>query len=163
VVIAGGRTRQESVRLALASVPMDAPVIVCHDAARPFAAPELFSAVIAALADADGAVPALLPPDTVKQVRDGFVESTLSRTDLRLAQTPQAFAAPALRESHRRAKESGVRCTDDAGLLEWAGYRVRVITGEPVNFKITTPDDLARAERLLTMDLQPRVLPSARG
>jgi len=148
-VIAGGRGRQESVRLSLDAVPADAPVIVCHDSARPFAAPELFTSVIEALADADGVVPALPPFDTVKRVRDGYVEATLPREGIRLAQTPQAFASMALRDAHRRAVEAGVMRTDDAALLEWAGYSVRVVAGEPVNFKITSPDDLARAERFL--------------
>ena len=148
-VVAGGRGRQESVRRSLDAVPADVAVIVCHDTARPFAAPELFTSVIDALSDADGAVPALPPFDTVKRVRDGYVESTLAREDIRLAQTPQAFAAPALRDAHARAVEAGVVRTDDAALLEWAGYRVRVVPGEPVNFKITSPDDLARAERFV--------------
>ena len=153
-VVAGGRTRQESVRLALGAVPEDRPVVVCHDAARPFAAPELFSAVVEALADADGAVPVLPLLDTVKRVRDGYVESTLPREELRLAQTPQAFAGPALREAHARALVEAARFTDDAALLEWAGYRVRAVTGEPVNFKITTAEDLARAERYV-LDTMP--------
>jgi 2-C-methyl-D-erythritol 4-phosphate cytidylyltransferase len=146
-VVAGGRSRQESVRLALQGVDEDRDVIVCHDAARPFATPELFSAVIAALGDADGAVPVLPLADTVKRVRDGFVESTLLREELRLAQTPQAFRAGALRDAHARALDLGHLATDDAALLEWAGYRVRAVTGEPGNFKITTAQDLARGER----------------
>jgi 2-C-methyl-D-erythritol 4-phosphate cytidylyltransferase len=159
-VVAGGRTRQESVRLALGAVAEDRPVVVCHDAARPFAAPELFSAVIDALADADGAVPVLPIADTVKRVRDGYVESTLAREELRLVQTPQAFAAPSLRDAHARAVGAASRFTDDAALLEWAGYRVRAVTGEPVNFKITTVEDLARAERFV-LDTMPPVAPAA--
>ncbi|MCA1833176.1 MAG: 2-C-methyl-D-erythritol 4-phosphate cytidylyltransferase [Actinomycetota bacterium] len=145
-VIAGGRSRQESVLVALQEIPPTVEVVVCHDAARPFAAPELFSSVIAGLAEAEGAISALAPADTVKRVGDGFVESTVPRDGLRLAQTPQAFVARVLREVHLRAAAAGVRSTDDAELLEWAGHRVRVIAGEPVNFKITSPDDLARAE-----------------
>jgi 2-C-methyl-D-erythritol 4-phosphate cytidylyltransferase len=158
--VLGGRTRQESARLALESIPDDRPVVVFHDAARPFAAPELFSAVIAALADADGVVPVLPLADTVKRVRDGYVESTLSREELRAAQTPQAFAAPAFRDAHERAAATGMWCTDDAALLEWAGYRVRAVTGEPVNFKITMAEDLARAERYV-LDTMPPVAPAA--
>jgi len=152
--VAGGAHRQDSVRVALQAVPEAAEVVVCHDAARPFAQPELFTAVIEALSDAEGVVPALTPPDTVKRVRDGFVEATLDRDALRLTQTPQAFVAPALREAHHRAHAEGVRWTDDAGLMEWAGFRVRVVPGDPGNFKITSPEDLARAERLL-LELPP--------
>jgi 2-C-methyl-D-erythritol 4-phosphate cytidylyltransferase len=153
--VLGGRNRQESVLLALQTVAPDRPVIVCHDAARPFAAPELFSAVIAALADADGAVPVLPVPDTVKRVREGYIETTVPREELKLAQTPQAFAGPALRDAHERGAATGMRCTDDAALLEWAGYQVRAIPGEPVNFKITTAEDLARAERFVLETMPP--------
>ncbi len=145
-VVTGGATRQGSVRAALEVVPPEAEAIVCHDAARPFARPELFTAVLSALQDADGAVPVLPVPDTVKRVRGGIVLGTESREELALAQTPQAFSASALREAHRRAVEAGVDLTDDAAVLEWAGFRVRAIPGDPANFKITTPDDLARAE-----------------
>jgi len=161
-VVHGGSSRQESVRLALAAVSPDRAVVVCHDAARPFAAPELFTAVIDALGDVAGVVPVLPLPDTVKRVRDGFVESTVAREELRLAQTPQAFAVPALRDAHERGAAAGVRSTDDAALLEWAGYRVRTVTGEPVNFKITTAEDLARAERYV-LDTFPPVAPAARA
>ena len=81
----------------------------------------------------------------MKRVRDGYVETTVPRDELRLAQTPQAFVASVLREAHRRAHVEGIRRTDDAALLEWAGFRVRVVPGEPSNFKITSPEDLARA------------------
>src|SRR5206468_13056032 len=106
-VVLGGGSRQESVRLALEAVEPDRSVVVCHDAARPFAAPELFSAVIAALANAHGAVPVLPLAATVKRGRDGYVESTVARDEIRLAQTPQAFAAPVLREVHARAASVG--------------------------------------------------------
>jgi len=145
-VVTGGATRQGSVRAALEAVPPDTGVIVCHDAARPFARPELFVAVLDALEEADGAVPVLPISDTVKRVRHGLVLGTEPREELALAQTPQAFVASALREAHRRATEGGVDLTDDAALLEWAGFRVRAVAGDPDNFKITTPDDLARAE-----------------
>jgi 2-C-methyl-D-erythritol 4-phosphate cytidylyltransferase len=145
-VVAGGESRQASVRAALAVIPEDVAAIVCHDAARPFAGPRLFSAVLGALSDADGVVPVLPVWDTVKRIRDGYVVETEPREELGLAQTPQAFVARALRDAHNRAAEAGLDLTDDAALLEWAGYRVRVVPGEPGNFKITTPEDLARAE-----------------
>ena len=148
-IVTGGSRRQDSVRLALDAVPPEFDVAVCHDAARPFAGPELFTSVIAGLSEGDGVIPALPPPDTVKRVRNGYVEETLPREDLRLVQTPQAFVAAALREAHRRALAEGVHRTDDAALLEWAGFRVRVVPGEPSNFKITAPEDLARAEQVL--------------
>jgi 2-C-methyl-D-erythritol 4-phosphate cytidylyltransferase len=150
-VVAGGDSRQSSVRAALAAVPREADVVVVHDAARPFATSSLFSAIVDALEDADGAVPVVGLADTVKHVRDGWVVATPAREELAAAQTPQAFRASALRDAHARASAEGVEFTDDAGMLEWAGYRVRAVEGEPGNFKVTTAADLDRAnERVRT-------------
>jgi 2-C-methyl-D-erythritol 4-phosphate cytidylyltransferase len=150
VVVAGGRSRHASVRAALESVPQSAPFIVCHDAARPFASPQQFVLVLGALevtSDAAGAIPVVPVPDTVKRVRGGFVERTEGpREELMLAQTPQAFRAAALRDAHARAAQADREFSDDAAALEWAGYRVAAVAGDPENFKITTPEDLALAE-----------------
>jgi len=147
-VVAGGATRQGSVRAALAVVPADAEAIVCHDAARPFATLELFARVLAALHGADGVVPAVPVPDTVKRVDGDVVLGTVARERLVLAQTPQAFLASVLREAHERAERDLAEVTDDAAALERAGFRVRTVPGEPGNFKITTAEDLARAEAI---------------
>jgi 2-C-methyl-D-erythritol 4-phosphate cytidylyltransferase len=145
-VVTGGFDRQESVRSALAAVHGRVRHVICHDAARPFATPALFSATVRALRGAEGAVPVIRIADTVKRVRAGFVTGTIPREELGLAQTPQAFVARELRRAHDRAEAEEERFTDDAALMEWAGYRVRVIPGETHNFKITTVEDLARAE-----------------
>ena len=148
-VVAGGPTRADSVRCGLAAVPDDAEVIVVHDAARPLASPRLFDAVIAAVgADGvDGAVPGVPPSDTIKAVDGaGNVTSTLDRSTLVAVQTPQAFRAGALRRAHGQADPGA---TDDAMLVEALGGTVRVVPGEPANLKITDPDDLDAAERLL--------------
>jgi 2-C-methyl-D-erythritol 4-phosphate cytidylyltransferase len=150
VVVTGGATRAESVRHGLAAVPSDAGVIVVHDAARPLAPPDLFAAVIEAVRDggADGAVPGVPPSDTIKVVdRSGHVTSTLDRAELVAVQTPQAFRADALRRAHRD-EPSGA--TDDAMLVEALGGTVVVVPGDPGNLKITDPDDLGAAERLLS-------------
>jgi 2-C-methyl-D-erythritol 4-phosphate cytidylyltransferase/2-C-methyl-D-erythritol 2,4-cyclodiphosphate synthase len=150
VVVAGGETRQESVRVALESVPADAAVVVVHDAARALARPSLFDAVVSAVGgDVAGAVPAVPVPDTVKRVAGTRVAETVWREDLVLAQTPQAFLRDALAEAHRRAAGSGLLFTDDAALVEWAGGTVATVTGERENFKVTTREDLDRAEFVL--------------
>jgi 2-C-methyl-D-erythritol 4-phosphate cytidylyltransferase len=149
-VVAGGATRADSVRHGLAAVPDDAEVVVVHDAARPLASPALFAAVIAAVTDAgaDGAVPGVPPSDTIKTVDEsGRVTSTLDRAALRAVQTPQAFRASVLRQAH--AAPLPAAATDDAMLVEAMGGTVLVVPGEPDNVKITDPDDLAAAERLL--------------
>jgi 2-C-methyl-D-erythritol 4-phosphate cytidylyltransferase len=145
--VPGGATRSDSVRAGLAAVPDGVPVVVVHDAARPLASADLFRAVVGAVAaGADGAVPGIAVPDTVKRVGpDGAVAETLDRTALVLVQTPQAFATPALRRAH----QAGGQATDDAALVEAAGGRVVVVPGEPGNLKITVVGDLARAEALI--------------
>ncbi len=147
-VVAGGETRQGSVLAALAAVPEEVLSIVIHDAARPFVTPGLFSVVLGALAgsDAAGVIPVIPVPDTVKRVREGLVAGTEDRGHLSLAQTPQAFRAAELRDAHSRAAAAARVFTDDASVMEWAGYRVRTVPGDPTNFKITTAEDLALAE-----------------
>lgn len=149
-VVAGGTTRQASVRAALAVVGRDAGAIICHDAARPLARPKLFSAVLGALEGWDGVVPVVHVTDTVKRIRGERVEGTEARSGLALAQTPQAFLAGVLRDAHARAERDGIAVTDDAAALELSGYKVRAIDGEPGNLKITTAKDLARAEAIVS-------------
>jgi len=145
-VVLGGSTRQASVRAALAALAPDAGIVAVHDAARPFAPPDLFTEVIRAVEDgADGAIPILPVTDTVKRLDGVRVVDTLPRGELGLAQTPQAFLVTALREAHVRAEADGVLATDDATLLERVGAVVAV-AGDPMNIKITTLLDLARAE-----------------
>ncbi len=153
-VVTGGATRAESVRCGLAAVPPEADVIVVHDAARPLASPALFDAGSMRRrgrrgggGGADGAVPGIPPSDTIKAVDEsGRVTSTLDRATLVAVQTPQAFRAAVLRRAHEHAPSSA---TDDAMLVEALGGTVQVVPGEPGNLKITGPDDLEAAERLL--------------
>jgi len=147
VVVTGGATRADSVRAGLAAVPTDAAVVIVHDAARPLAGAELFGAVVGAVRSGgvDGAVPVVPVADTLKRVDGTRVVATLDRGDLVAVQTPQAFAADALRAAHR----GGADATDDAGLLEAAGLAVGTVPGDPRNLKLTRPEDLALAEALL--------------
>ena len=139
VVVAGGATRSESVRAGLGAVPAGADVVVVHDAARPFAAPALFEAVVACVrGGADAAIPGVAIGDTVKRVVGGRVLGTLDRDELVAVQTPQAFAADVLRRAHA----AGGDATDDAALVEAAGGRVMVVPGDPANTKITLRTDL---------------------
>ena len=142
VVVGGGASRSASVRAGLAAVPADAEVVVVHDAVRPMATPALFASVVEAVRrGAVAAVPAVAVADTLRR-RDG---GTVDRTGLVAVQTPQAFAAAALRAAHRDGHEA----TDDAALVEAAGGTVTLVEGEPANRKITDPGDLALAERLV--------------
>jgi 2-C-methyl-D-erythritol 4-phosphate cytidylyltransferase/2-C-methyl-D-erythritol 2,4-cyclodiphosphate synthase len=150
VVIPGGESRQLSVSAGLRTLGDEVASVVCHDAARPFASSDLFAAVLAGLDQgADGVVPVVAVPDTVKRVEADAVVETVPRQELRLAQTPQAFRSGALADAHGRAAAQAKTFTDDAAMLEWAGYEVRVVEGEAGNFKITTAADFSRAEEIL--------------
>ncbi len=147
MVVTGGDTRQASVRASLAVVAEGTRVVVIHDAARPFASPDLFTGVIEGVdGDVAGVIPVVPVTDTVKRVHEGLVAGTLDREELGLAQTPQAFAAGPLRQAHARAAEADLLLTDDASVLEMAGHDIRVIAGDPLNTKITTLLDLAQAD-----------------
>jgi 2-C-methyl-D-erythritol 4-phosphate cytidylyltransferase len=146
-VVPGGETRAESVRSGLAEVPGDAAVVLVHDAARPLLTDEVIGRVLAPLGEGwDGAIPGLAVSDTVKRLgADGGVVETVARDGLWAVQTPQAFPADTL----RRAVASGADATDCAGLVEAGGGRVKVVAGDPLLLKVTTPDDLARVASLL--------------
>jgi 2-C-methyl-D-erythritol 4-phosphate cytidylyltransferase len=149
VTVAGGETRGDSVRAALATVPADAEIIVVHDAARPLASPLLFVAVIAAVrAGADAAVPGLAVTDTLKRVDGERVVETVPRDGLVVVQTPQAFRSEVLRRAHATADNSS-DASDDAVLVERSGGVVQVVSGEARNLKITVPGDLEVAAGMI--------------
>ncbi|MGB6999656.1 MAG: bifunctional 2-C-methyl-D-erythritol 4-phosphate cytidylyltransferase/2-C-methyl-D-erythritol 2,4-cyclodiphosphate synthase [Pseudolabrys sp.] len=154
--VAGGATRQASVRAGLEALVACTPdIVLVHDAARPFASAGLITRAIAAAEKTGAAIPALPVTDTVKRIDStGTIEATLDRNSIRLVQTPQAFAFPALFDAHRRALAQGRNdFTDDAALAEWAGIKVSVFAGEPGNIKFTTPEDFARAEAIQSAGL----------
>ena len=145
--VAGGPSRGESVRLALGEVPDDAAVVLVHDAARPFVEDGVIARVLAALNEGwDGAVPVLPVADTVKRVDGERVVETLDRSELRVAQTPQAFVASVLRDAFSGDVSSA---TDCASLVEARGGRVKAVPGDERLVKVTDASDLERAAALL--------------
>jgi 2-C-methyl-D-erythritol 4-phosphate cytidylyltransferase len=145
-VVPGGAERQDSVWLGMQAVPERAAVILVHDAVRPFITRALIDAVVQAARGSGAAICARPITETVKRVRDGVVEGTLDRTGLWAVQTPQAFRAAVLREAHDKARRDGYLGTDDAMLVERLGHAVRIVPGLGENVKITTADDLRRAQ-----------------
>ncbi|MFF2143347.1 2-C-methyl-D-erythritol 4-phosphate cytidylyltransferase [Kitasatospora sp. NPDC058190] len=161
-VVAGGATRQESVRLGLAAIPEDVGIVLVHDAARPLVPVEVVDAVAAAVrAGAEAVVPAVPLADTVKRVEPNPghpepVVDTPERATLRAVQTPQGFDRAALVEVHAKALAEEAAggadapaVTDDAGLVERYGGRVVVVPGHEEAFKVTRPLDLVLAEAVL--------------
>jgi 2-C-methyl-D-erythritol 4-phosphate cytidylyltransferase/2-C-methyl-D-erythritol 2,4-cyclodiphosphate synthase len=148
--IHGGAERQDSVRLGLEAMTTNAPqTVLVHDAVRPFVSDALISGVIATITPETGAIPALAVTDSLKRGhRNGdalHVTETVPRDALWRAQTPQGFPYGPFLAAHRAARGSVL--TDDAAVAEANGLLVAMVAGEETNFKITGPEDLARAER----------------
>jgi 2-C-methyl-D-erythritol 4-phosphate cytidylyltransferase len=155
VVVAGGRTRQDSVLLGLQVLPDDVDVVLVHDAARALVPVELIESVVAAVrAGAPAVVPAVPMADTVKRADDqGRVTATVDRAGLWSAQTPQGFSRVVLMAAHESATASSAAAeapaTDDAGLAERMGVPVTLVPGSEEAFKVTRPIDLLLAEAVL--------------
>jgi 2-C-methyl-D-erythritol 4-phosphate cytidylyltransferase/2-C-methyl-D-erythritol 2,4-cyclodiphosphate synthase len=147
-IVEGGERRRDSVAKAFARAPANADIVVIHDAARPLVADAVIRRTIAAAAESGAAIAALRARDTVKRVGDGgTITATLPRDEIYLAQTPQAFHVQVLRDALAVPGDA----TDEAMLAERAGHTVRVVEGDPRSIKITTPDDLEAASRMLAM------------
>ncbi|HRW17713.1 MAG TPA: 2-C-methyl-D-erythritol 4-phosphate cytidylyltransferase [Dermatophilaceae bacterium] len=146
-VVPGGAERGDSVLAGVRWLPAECEVVLVHDAARAFAPPDLFDRVAGAVSEATPAVvPGLPVVDTVKSVdAEGLVVQTLERATLRAVQTPQGFRREVLLAAHAAY---GSLATDDAGLVERLGRPVLVVAGDPLAVKVTTPADLATAERI---------------
>ena len=152
--VAGGPVRSDSVRNGLAALRGCAVVLV-HDAARPFATPELARNVALAAARHGAALAAVTATDTVKKASPGTgaglrsVECTLDRREVWLAQTPQGFRTDVLWRAFDAAGSAAAEATDECALVERLGLPVMLVPGEEGNFKITTPADVARARARL--------------
>ncbi|HET6237578.1 MAG TPA: bifunctional 2-C-methyl-D-erythritol 4-phosphate cytidylyltransferase/2-C-methyl-D-erythritol 2,4-cyclodiphosphate synthase [Acetobacteraceae bacterium] len=155
-VVPGGPTRQASVRAGLEALVPHAPdLVLVHDAARPVIPPGTIPALIAALKQAPGAIPAVPVADTLKRGANGRIVETVPRAGLFRAQTPQAFRFAVLLAAHLAPATD--TATDDASLLEAAGQSVLLVPGAEDNIKLTYPEDLQRLERAMGGSLAPRV------
>jgi 2-C-methyl-D-erythritol 4-phosphate cytidylyltransferase/2-C-methyl-D-erythritol 2,4-cyclodiphosphate synthase len=145
--VTGGRTRAESVQAGLAALRCGRnDAVLIHDAARPFVNRSHVERLLSALELADGAVPALPVPDTLKR-GDTLIDETVSREGLFRAQTPQAFRFGRLKAAYRRWP-TGEEPTDDASVMERAGGHVAMTPGDPMLMKLTYPEDFLMAEQL---------------
>jgi 2-C-methyl-D-erythritol 4-phosphate cytidylyltransferase len=141
----GGKRRQDSVLEGLKRLK-ETEWVVIHDGARPFVTPDLIERGLDAARETGAAVAAVPPTDTIKFIKDSdIVRQTLPRENLRAAQTPQVFRQDIIKNTYKFAVGE---FTDDAALVEKAGYKVKLYMGAYDNIKITTPDDLAIAGAL---------------
>lgn len=149
-VTAGGRERQDSVANGLALITDAAGYVAVHDGARPFAGTEVFSRTFAKAKECGAAIAAVPLKDTVKIVdTHGIVVSTPDRSSLCAVQTPQIFEINILRKGYDYLREHPFAVTDDASLVEASGHPVAVAEGSYENIKVTTPEDLLLAEKIL--------------
>ncbi|AOW46557.1 bifunctional 2-C-methyl-D-erythritol 4-phosphate cytidylyltransferase/2-C-methyl-D-erythritol 2,4-cyclodiphosphate synthase [Acetobacter pasteurianus] len=158
--VAGGETRQASVRAGLEALDKlpeaEKPdIVLVHDGARPYVTAQVISNVVSALEQHPGAIPAVPVADTLKREKDGVIDGTVPRDHLYRAQTPQGFRFGLFLDLHRGA--ASVSATDDAKLLEDAGFSVALVAGDEDNIKLTYEGDLVRLERLIGPTLLPRV------
>jgi 2-C-methyl-D-erythritol 4-phosphate cytidylyltransferase/2-C-methyl-D-erythritol 2,4-cyclodiphosphate synthase len=149
--VIGGATRQDSCRAGLEAVAAQHPAkVLIHDAARPFASQDLISHVIAWLDRHRAVVPGLPVAETLKLAPGGIVKTTVNRTAMWTAQTPQGFAYDDILAAHRQAFAAGTaNLTDDASVAEHAGIEVAMIPGRIENRKLTTADDITSADQVL--------------
>jgi 2-C-methyl-D-erythritol 4-phosphate cytidylyltransferase len=150
-VVAGGKRRQDSVRLGIEATEGQYALVLIHDGVRPLVQVDLITRVVARAKEAGAAIAALPAKETVKEV-DGNnrVIKTYDRRQLWLVQTPQVFRYQDILSAHRRAaEENWEEMTDDALLLERMGIPIAVVEGQEENIKITTPYDLALARFLM--------------
>lgn len=153
--VAGGATRQESVRLGLEAIATQAAYVAVHDVARPLVTPVLIERVLVAARAHGAAIPATPLRDTVKEVSGDRVVRTVPREGLQGAQTPQIFSRAILARAHTE-RQGSTDATDDAALVEAIGCTVAVVAGEPTNVKITDPSDLIVARALIQSGLGKR-------
>ena len=152
ILVAGGKERQDSVFNGLDALDGDEKFVVVHDGVRPLILPKMIEDCLQGAFKYSACIMGLAARETIKQVtHDHFIQKTLSRDTLWIAQTPQAFECALLRKAHYKAKSENYHGTDDSSLVERLGIKVKIIPGTPYNIKITTPEDLLLAQTILTV------------
>ena len=148
-VVAGGKSRQESVHLGLNALSDKVKLAAIHDGARPFITWQLIDWVVRTANAYGAAAPAIPVKDTIKEVQGFVVKNTPDRSTLRAVQTPQVFDFDILRAALKKAELDGAEVTDDCSAVERMGMSVKIVEGDERNIKITTPLDLKIGELLL--------------
>ena len=148
-VIAGGKTRQESVYKGLMCVE-NSDIVLIHDGARALILPDSIKAAIEDAKRFDAATLGVSAKDTLKLVdNDGFIKETLDRDKIFQVQTPQVFKTEKILKAHKKAIKDGFLATDDCSLYEKYIGKVKITEGRYDNIKLTTPDDMVTAENIL--------------
>tara|TARA_B100000575_G_C22926791_1_gene537314 strand:- start:36 stop:719 length:684 start_codon:yes stop_codon:yes gene_type:complete len=151
-IVEGGNNRQSSIQQALNYISPNTKYVCVHDAVRPFVSIHLIDKMIDALKSCDAIIVGHQSTDTLKEVREGIIQSTINREKIWNVQTPQAFSREVIMKAYELAEKENLLATDDASLVERAGYQVKIIRGSSNNFKITTMEDWIMAEALLSFN-----------
>lgn len=147
-VVEGGAERQDSVLSGILAA--DGDMVAVHDGARAMITPELIKKVINDAEKYGASALGVVPKDTIKTAdSDGFITATVERSGAYLIQTPQVFDRELLINAHEEAKEDGFSATDDCAVMERMGIKIKVSEGSYENIKLTTPEDIFTAERIL--------------
>jgi len=149
-VVAGGKERQDSVRLCF-QASGECDIVVVHDGVRPLVTADLIERMIAEASVSGGCVAALPVKETTKRVQGDVIVETIDRSQLWSIQTPQVFRREVFRRAIEQSVKEGFLGTDEAMLVERIGETVKVVTSSPYNIKITTPEDLPIAEAFLKL------------
>ncbi|MEN0087964.1 MAG: bifunctional 2-C-methyl-D-erythritol 4-phosphate cytidylyltransferase/2-C-methyl-D-erythritol 2,4-cyclodiphosphate synthase [Pseudomonadota bacterium] len=150
----GGATRQASVLCGLDALAETSPdIVLIHDAARPFVSEALVQSLVDVASDGHASLPLVAVHDTVKRVENGVVLGTIDRSQLGLAQTPQAFPFQIILNLHRKAAALPQTFTDDIAIAEHFGLPVRAVQGDAANAKLTTAEDLQKAQAMMSPNL----------
>ena len=148
-VVAGGKSRPESVHLGLNALSNKVKLAAVHDGARPLITWQVIDRTVRAANTYGAAAPAIPVKDTIKTVQGGIVKNTPDRESLRAVQTPQVFDYDMLRGALKKAVSEEAPITDDCSAVEMMGMSVKIVEGDERNIKVTTPMDLKIAEMLL--------------
>ncbi len=147
-IVTGGATRQESVYNGLNAIDCD--VVCIHDGARALISDELINKTIEDTIKFKAAAPGVKCKDTLKSIdENGFIAGTVDREKTVLIQTPQVFQKDEILEFHKRARVDNIEVTDDCALAEFYGRKIKITEGSYENIKLTTPEDILTAERIL--------------
>ena len=150
-IVIGGKERQDSVYNALKSLKNSSTdIVLIHDGARPFISERIINEGIKFAEIYGAAAPGVMPKDTIKVKNEkNFSVDTPNRANLVSIQTPQVFKFDEILECHEKIRYNGEMVTDDTMVVEKYGYSVYLYDGEYTNIKVTTPEDLILAERLI--------------
>ncbi|PWM50849.1 MAG: 2-C-methyl-D-erythritol 4-phosphate cytidylyltransferase [Clostridiales bacterium] len=150
VLAIGGKERQDSVHNGIRAITWECEYILIHDGARPLVTEEIIRRTLLAAKNSGAAICAVPVKDTIKQAdSDGNVLATIPRESLWAVQTPQVFRADLIRRAYENAYVHNHYGTDDASLVEYLGEKIKIVTGDYENIKITTPEDIPTAEQIL--------------